>query len=115
MNENKEPVYISVADASKKYGISRPYFYSLIKQGRLISIKDEKDNTLVNEDQVKEVSKSRKKKKSKKVKENKSEIGQLKGYVAPVKQDEDAQMMIMLIGVAIVGGAMGYLIANLLR
>jgi predicted DNA-binding transcriptional regulator AlpA len=108
-------VHISVSEASKKFGITRAYIYTLIKQGRLATNTDDKGNTLIFVEEIKAVAK-KKKKRTTKVKEENS-IGVVKGYVKPNRTQEPNDMQILgsLIGVAIMGGVIGYIIANLLR
>jgi excisionase family DNA binding protein len=107
-----DTVYITVGEASKKFNLTRPYIYNLIKQGKVASIKDEKETTLVSVEELKEVSK-KKKKKSKKNKEVVTEVNT--PMSVEVKETTDFMLITALLGVAIIGGIIGYTIANLLK
>jgi predicted site-specific integrase-resolvase len=101
-------VHISVSEASKKFGITRAYIYTLIKQGRLATNTDEKGNTLIFVEEIKAVAK-KKKKRTTKVKEE---------VETPVKQTKKKTNVtfdnVLSVITLIVGAVVGFVIAHYL-
>jgi predicted site-specific integrase-resolvase len=101
-------VHISVSEASKKFGITRAYIYTLIKQGRLATNTDEKGNTLIFVEEIKAVAK-KKKKRTTKVKEV---------VETPVKQTKKKTNVtfdnVLSVITLIVGAVVGFVIAHYL-